>query len=405
MALAAENFENSVSEREPFAAFIDDDVTRAALARIASENGWSDQRIHDGGIADAMQVLSEIPTPHLLVIDLSNSPDPVIDAGNLSQVCDANTRVVALGTINDITLYRSLAELGVEDYLLKPVSTEALAKALSKAPEPPSVKTVEEREGRIVTVIGARGGVGATSVSVNSAWLMANELDQRVALVDLDLHFGTVALALDVEPGRGFSDAIESPNRIDGLFLERAVVRAGKNLFVLGSERALDQVPSLSPAAIDPLLARLRRDFDCVVIDIPRRVAAGIPELLRISQAVVVVSDLSLAGMRDTLRIAEFVRKISPEAELRLVASRAGQSKQGEIGTDEFEQHIETKLSAVLPSDLKTAAKSAGQGRPLVAVGPKSKYADVLRTLSRDLAGTVPPAKTAMWRRILGRNG
>ena len=313
--------------------------------------------------------------------------------------------MVALGTINDITLYRSLAELGVEDYLLKPVSTEALAKALSKAPEPPSVKTVEEREGRIVTVIGARGGVGATSVSVNSAWLMANELNQRVALVDLDLHFGTVALALDVEPGRGFSDAIETPNRIDGLFLERAVVRAGKNLFVLGSERALDQVPSLSPAAIDPLLARLRRDFDTVVIDIPRRVAAGIPELLQISQAVVVVSDLSLAGMRDTLRIAEFVRKVAPEAELRLVASRTGQSKQGEIGADEFEQHVETKLSAVLPSDLKIAAKSAGQGRPFVAVGPKSKYASSLRTLSRDLAGTAPPVKATMWRRILGRNG
>jgi len=255
-----------------------------------------------------------------------------------------------------------------------------------------------------VTVIGARGGVGATSVSVNSAWLIANEMDRRVALVDLDLHFGTIALSLDVEPGRGFSDAIETPNRIDGLFLERAVVRVDKNLFVLGSESNLSQAPSLSAAAIDPLLARLKSDFDSIVVDVPRNVALEIPELVGVSQMVVLVADLSLAGMRDTLRLAEFVRKVAPKAELRIVVNGAGKSKKGEIGTEEFEQHVETKVSVVLPSDLGIAAKSAGQGRPLVAVAPKSKYSAGLRPFSRELAGIAAPAKKAMWRRVLGRN-
>jgi len=407
MALAAENMSTPANDREPFAAFIGDDVTRATLSRVASDNGWSDQRILDGGIAEALQLLSGIPTPHLLITDLSGSPNPLEDMAKLAHVCDENTRVIALGTINDITLYRALAELGIEDYLLKPISAEALSGAISKVPKRHSAPTPpkEESQGRVVTVIGARGGVGATSVSVNSAWLIATELEQRVALVDLDLHFGTVALSLDVEPGRGFIDAIETPNRIDGLFLERAVVRVGKNLFVLGSESKLSQAPHLSAAAIDPLLTRLKTDFDCIVFDVPRSVALAIPELVGLSQTVVVVSDLSLAGMRDTLRLAEFVRNVAPKAELRIVVNGAGQSKKGEIGIEEFEQHIETKLSLILPSDLSIAAKSAGQGRPLVAVAPKSKYSAGLRPFSRELAGVAPSAKKALWRRVLGGNG
>ncbi|MBL6945270.1 MAG: AAA family ATPase [Rhodospirillales bacterium] len=405
MALAAEEAMAPAGNREPFAAFIGDDVTRAALAKVAIDNGWSDQRIFDGGIAEGMQVLSGIPTPDLLITDLSGSPDPLDDMGKLAQVCDQNTRVIALGTINDISLYRALADLGIEDYLLKPVSSEVLAEVINKVAEQPAAPPREESPGRVVTVIGARGGVGATSVSVNSAWLIANELEKRVALVDLDLHFGTVALSLDVEPGRGFCDAIETPNRIDGLFLERAVVRVGKNLFVLGSEGNLGQTPNLSAAAIDSLLVRLRSDFDTIVFDIPRHVALAIPELVAVSQSVVLVSDLSLPGMRDTLRLSEFVRQAAPKADLRVVVNAAGQSKKGEIGAEEFEQHVEAKLSAVLPRDLKIAAKSAGQGRPLVAVAPKSKYSAGLRPLSRDLAGIVPPVKKVLWRRVLGRKG
>ena len=234
MPMTAEDRPLSDTAREPFAAFVCDDVTRAAAARAAADNGWADSQILEGGIAGALTVLPNIPTPKLLVVDLSKSNDPIAEAGNLALVCDENTRVIALGTVNDVNLYRELTELGVEDYLLKPVSVEVLATAM--AHELPSANADDEadaRQGRLVTVIGARGGVGATSVAVNTAWMMAHEQNIRVALVDLDLHFGTVALSLDVEPGRGFTEAIEAPSRIDGLFIERAMTRAAKNLFVL----------------------------------------------------------------------------------------------------------------------------------------------------------------------------
>lgn len=405
-ALRALRPRSGSAKREPFAAFVCDESTRTVLAEAAVEQGWPESSVKAGGISEALATLPGIPTPRLLVIDLSESPDPITDAGNLAQVCDENTRVIILGMVNDVGLFRALVDLGVDDYLLKPISSETLSGAMSKAFKPSAVAKPEETlEGRCVTVIGARGGVGATSVAVNTAWLVANDLDMRVALVDFDLHFGTVALSLDLEPGRGFGEALEAPDRIDGLFLERAMVRAGKNLSILGSERMLDQVPSLSSSAIGPLLDRLRSDFEGIVLDVPRTVATAIPELLTASQCIVLVSDLSLAGMRDTLRLAEFIRVKAPEVDLRIVVNRTGsQSRKGEMSTEEFERNSETQINAAIPDDVKSAVKAAGSGRPLAAVAPKGRFASVLRGLVPDLMGVESKLKNSLWQRLSRRS-
>ena len=404
--IAAQRQASVMPEREPFAAFVCDDVTAAVLSRAAGERGWDDVPVLEGGITEALSILPTIPTPQLLVIDLSESPDPLEDIRRLALVCDSDTRVIAIGSVNDISLYRALVDIGVDDYLLKPLTLEDLSAAIARTNEAPPVAPVvsEEREGRLTTVIGARGGAGATSIAVNAAWQIANEQDLRVALVDLDLYFGTVALSLDIEPGRGFGEAISSPNRIDGLFMERAMIRTTDNLFVLGSERTLDQVPHLGPDAIDPLLARLRSDFDCIIVDLPRRTAVTVPGLIVASESVVLVSDLSLAGMRDTLRLIEFIRSVAPQTKIRLVANRVGQTKKGEMAKDEFERHIEHEITVAIPDEVKTAEKSATHGKPIAAVAPKGRFATLLRPLSRDLSGIVATEKTGLWRRLTGKS-
>ena len=375
------------------------------LSRAAGERGWTEVPVLEGGITQALSVLPNMPTPHLLVIDLSESPDPLSDIDRLAMVCDGDTRVIAIGAVNDIGLFRALVEIGVDDYLLKPLSLEDVSTAIARTTETPAAsrEATEEREGKVTTVIGARGGAGATSIAVNTAWQVAAELDMRVALVDLDLYFGTVSLSLDIEPGRGFGEAITTPNRIDGLFMERAMVRAADNLFVLGSERTLDQVPHLGPDAIDPLLDRLRSDFDSIVIDLPRRTAVTVPGLIAASNSVVLVTDLSLAGMRDTLRLIEFVRSVAPKTRLRLVANRVGQAKKGEMAKDEFERQIEHDIDVAIPDDVKATEKSAIQGKPMVAIAPKGRFATLLRPLSRELSGFVAAEKPALWRRLTGR--
>ncbi len=196
---------------------------------------------------------------------------PILSAeiGSLAEVCDEGTQVIALGDINDVELYRNLIRHGVQDYLVKPVSAETVAAALSRAERGPNGEAAP-KIGRLIAVIGARGGVGATTVATNVAWTLAHDHEMRVALVDLDLFFGTCGLALDLELGRGFREALENPARVDSLFIERAMVREGENLFVLSTEEALDGAFSFDPSALTSLIERLRRDFQCVVLDFPR---------------------------------------------------------------------------------------------------------------------------------------
>lgn len=389
-------------DRPAFAAFVADELTRAALARMAADKGWPDTHVLRGGAIEAVEILSNAPTPKLIVLDLSDSVDPVLDVNQLANVCDHETRVIALGTTNDIGLFRELIELGVDDYLLKPLSADLLAAAIDKVAQP-AAATAEAKAGRLIAVTGARGGAGATSIAVNMAWQIAHEQGRRVALVDLDLRFGTVALMLDLEPGRGFVDALDNPERIDGLFLERTAVRTGENLAVLAADQSLDRECGLGAAAVDLLLGRLRADFDCVVVDAPRGVVLDVPGIVTAADAVVVATDLTLAGMRDALRLVDFVKAKKSYAQVRVVANRVGQTKKAEMPAADFERSIEARIAASLPFDPAAAAKSARLGRPLAAVAPKGRFAVGLRALAREVSGYRPSTKAPLWRRVLGR--
>ncbi len=392
-----------MGERLPFMAFVLDDATRAALVRVAEEQGWSEGEVLEGGVREAIDALAGVSTPHVLVIDLSNSNDPLDDIGSLAEVCDSGTRVIALGNINDVNLFRNLVALGVQDYLVKPVTAEALnALVVKVAEEPAAAEPEEAKVGRLIAVIGARGGVGASTIAVNTAWLMAHEQKLRVAIVDLDLYFGTVALSLDLEPGRGFREALENPNRIDGLFIERALVRESDNLFILGAEEALENTFSFDPAAVELLIEKLRCDFDCVIVDFPRAVVTANAYILSAASAVAVVSDASLAGMRDTLRLVAFIKKVTSTAAVKVVVNRFGAAKKGELSKEDFERGAGLKIDHMIPQETGVAAISAGVGKPLVEVAKRSRLVTALRKLSSELSAVEDePTKAPFWQRFL----
>ena len=391
-------------ERLPFMAFVLDDATRAALVRVAEEQGWSEGEVLEGGVREAIDALAGVSTPQVLVIDLSSSNDPLDDIGSLAEVCDAGTRVIALGNINDVNLFRNLVALGVQDYLLKPVTAEALNTLVVKVAEEPAAAAEPEEAGigRLIAVIGARGGVGASTIAVNVAWLMAHEQKLRVAIVDLDLYFGTVALSLDLEPGRGFREALENPNRIDGLFIERALVRESDNLFILGAEEALENTFSFDPAAVELLLDKLRCDFDCVIVDFPRAVVTANAYILSAASAVAVVSDASLAGMRDTLRLVAFTKNVTSTAAVKVVVNRFGAAKKGELSKEDFERGAGLKIDHMIPQEPGVAAISAGVGKPLAEVAKRSRLVTALRKLSSELSAVEDePTKAPFWQRFL----
>ncbi len=391
--------------RSPFLAVVTDEVTRTVLVRVAAENGWDDQQVLEGTAAEATDALSDIPTPERLVIDLSGSVDPISDIEALAGVCEPDTRVVALGDINDVKLFRHLMEMGVQDYLLKPVSAEDLNEAVTRVDEEETKEADDEgKMGRLIAVVGARGGVGASTVAANIAWMMAHEQNQRVALIDLDLYFGTIALSLDMEPGRGFREALENPSRIDALFIERAMVRESENLFVLAAEEGLENSFSFDPEALDRLLETLRADFDCIVIDLPRFAARSQIATLIPPASVVVVADPTLAGMRDAMRLTKLVKAETPGSELKVVVNRSGNTKNGELSITDFEAGAELSVDYQIPIDVKTAILAEGAGKTVSEIGKSTKMVQAMRDISIQVSGVEEEITQApLWKRLMRR--
>jgi pilus assembly protein CpaE len=394
---------SAAPQPKPFAGYVADEDTLRLLKQAAGDAGIAEPHVVNAKVDDAIKRLQKMPTPTIVVIDLSASEDPIADLTRLSEVCDEGTRVLVLGNLNDVNLYRSLMAVGVEDYLVKPLTQEALTAALTRASKGPQTDGSGSKIGRVISVIGARGGVGATSVAVNTAWIIANEQRRRVALVDLDLFFGTCGLALDLDLGRGFREALENPSRIDGLFIERAMMRQGDNLYILSSEEALDYVIKFDPTAVELLIDHLRRDFEYVVVDLPRFAARSQTAMLSPPSTVLVVSDASLAGMRDTQRLLDLFKKIAPNADTSVVLSRVGENKASELAKADFEKGAQAQIDLVIPFEAKNYGSSAGSGKPLPKVDNRGKATGVLRDIARRVATTAPKKKQQpSWKRWIG---
>jgi pilus assembly protein CpaE len=373
--------------RPPFAAFLGDETARRLVARFASDRGWPAETVRGGTVAEAVLALDGQPTPEVLVIDLSDAADAPAAANRLAEVCDPGTVVIGVGTVNDVNLFRQLIALGLADYLLKPLTLDILTGAVDRALVVPEPDPQPGDRARVLVVTGARGGTGATTVAINIAWLLAEDHQARVALVDMDLQFGTTALALDLEPGRGFREALENPARVDSLFMERAMVRHGDRLALLCAEEALDKPLAPQGEAIGLILDHLNEDRDWIVVDAPRRMLADNPALLAKATHVLLVSDPTLAGMRDTLRLKAFTKGVNPGAEISVIGSRVGLLKKGELDRATFEKGAEVSLRALLPFDPVAAAAGVEKGQPLCVAAKGSKVAQALRGLTESLSG------------------
>ena len=363
--------------REPFMAFVCDETTAEAIRPIASELGWAAEKVNKGGLRNAVQSLSVSASPQVLFVDLSESGDPLNDINALAEVCEPGTVVIAAGQVNDVRLYRDLVASGIQDYLLKPLNPDMLREAFAHAQvmlnAPKTVEASAERPHCATAVIGARGGVGASTIATSLAWLLSERGKRSTALLDLDVHFGTGALALDLEPGRGLTDAIENPSRIDGLFIERAMVKASEKLAVLSAEAPMSSPVMTDGAAFYQLQEEMRTAFECTVVDLPRAMLVQHAHLTSDVQVAVVVTELTLAAARDTIHILSWLKSNAPHMQVIVVANRVQPAGVLEISRKDFEGSIERAVDHVVPFDPKTAAQSAKLGKPLAEAGKGSK--------------------------------
>ena len=375
--------------RDPFVAFVCDETTAESLRPIAVELGWAPEKVNKGGLRNAVQTLSVSASPHILFVDLSESGDPLNDINALAEVCEPGTVVIAAGQVNDVRLYRDLVASGIQDYLLKPFNPDMLrdafatAQALLNAPKITDVSM--EQPHCSAAVIGTRGGVGASSIATSLAWWISEKASRTTALLDLDVHFGTGALALDLEPGRGLTDAIENPSRIDGLFIERAMVRASEKLAILSAEAPINAPVLSDGSAFYQLQEEMRAAFECTITDLPRAMLVNHPHLISDVQLAVVVTELTLAAARDTIRILSWLKSNAPQTHVFVVANKVHQTGQLEITRKDFEGSIERKIDFTIGFDQKTAAQAAKLGKPLVEVGKASKAISPIGDLAKHL--------------------
>ena len=376
--------------RDAFNAFICDEAALDVLRPVVIEMGWQPEKCHKGGLRNAVQSLSITASPNILMVDLSESGDPLSDINALAEVCEPGTVVIAVGQVNDVRLYRDLLSSGIQDYLLKPLSPGQVRDALVNAQAifaAPKNHDVSAAKRHISTaVIGTRGGVGASTLATSLAWLFSADDKMPTALLDLDVHFGTGALALDLEPGRGLTDAIENPGRIDGLFIERAMIRANDHLAILSAEAPMNSPLMTDGAAFVQLEEEFRQAFEMTVIDLPRNMLINFPHLLADVNVVLLVTEMTLASARDAIRILSWLKANAAHVQPIVIANKV-QPGVAEISKADFEASIERKIGFTIPYDIKAASNAAKLGQTFADANRSSKAGTVMRDVSKAVLG------------------
>ncbi len=389
--------------RNQFVATACDDVIRDVIKAVAAQLGYPSVQFVDGG-ADALlsPIVSSGNVPVVMVVDISDTPEPLAVMEAIQAHLSGRTKVVAIGMVNDVGLYRRLLDMGVADYLVKPVHGPTLLNALQSASRVAEREQAPAKAGRLIALIGARGGVGATTLAVSTAWSMSADKRMNVVLVDLDLHFGTLALSLDLEPGRGFREILANPARIDSVLIRSSMVIVNERLRVLASEETLDETIDVDSEGLEALIGNLSGSSDCVVVDLPRSLDELSRHVLARADVVGIVTEQSLPAMRDTQRLLALFKGLRPGGKTMVIANRVG-GVSGEVGRVDFERGIGAKIDFSIPFDTKTAIAAAERAKAFIDVARDAKTAAALRELATELSGAGRPAKASLLKRMLGK--
>jgi pilus assembly protein CpaE len=387
------------SEREPFAAYLTDDVSQSAAQSVAKQRGWSTSNIRKGGLATARRLLGVAPPARFMIVDVEGEPIEEVESG-LTELARLGSQVMVLGTVNDVNYFRRIMRTGARDYLIKPVDADMLGEIFVRLEQPGDGVTPK---GRVVGMIGARGGVGVTTIAVNAAFIMAEKLSRRTALVDMDIYAGNIALALDIEPTRGLREALDDPERVDETFLQNAMAKFGKSLHVLATEEAFDDTVRLTDDKVLMLADTIRNNFDMAIMDLPRHFVMREPALFSRFDDIVIVTELTLQSLRDANRLSKLMAVRNRQAKIHVIANQV--TAKPDVTVKEFEAGMEAKLRCVFPHDPKVMTKSTLKGQPLATSDPKHKMVADLHRLCIELAGVPEEVKTGggFFRRRAGR--
>ncbi len=384
------------SDRLPLIAFVADTETENVLREGLSQAMPGGIDIRRGNVRTALSVLSNMATPRALVIDITGEQQPLGLLGDLSHVLEPDVQVMIVGDREDVAFYRQVTRtLGAAEYLYKPLVPDMVARFFGAqvSRQTPSNAPLG---GRLVTITGVRGGVGATTIAANLAWLLADAGRRHTALLDADLQTGTAALLLGAQGSPGLRSALEQPGRVDELFVERVATPIGERLHVLAGEEALADQPGCAAGAVERLAGLLRRRFNIVVADVPFRPAPLSRNLLDLTQQRVLVTPPTLAGVRDTLRLLALPSGPAQARRAVVVLNRAGMP--GGLSRKQMEAALGMTVDVAIPDLPRPVGLAERLGEPAAkARGPfRTAMSELVREVA--FASTLTPPKRRTWR-------
>jgi pilus assembly protein CpaE len=345
-----------------------------------------------GGAAAAVEAYRNAPTPNVVVLEATANGEELIKRlDELSEFCDAGTKVIVLGRLNDIVLYRQMIARGVSEYLVWPFGVIEFVQAISSLFRAPGAKPI----GRVLSVVGAKGGVGSSTIAHNLAWQLATGLAMGTIIADLDLGFGTAGLDFNQDPPQGIAEAVFTPERVDATLVDRLLSKCGDNLNLLAAPATLDRPYDFSETSFDSLVDTVRASTPWIVLDIPHAWNAWTRRMLVGADEVVIVAAPDLANLRNAKNIMDNIRGARPhEHPPWLVLNAVGMPKRPEISVADFSKTIEIRPAAVIPHDAKLFGSAANNGQMIAEIEPRGSCAQALIELTNAIAGRTEARKS-----------
>lgn len=368
------------------AAFVCDSLSQKVIKDTTTELGVGSVLCTEGSINDAVKFLIDHRPPKILIIDLSNSELPMTELERIRDVCSPEVNIIAIGGKNDVGLFRSLLKFGVVDYIVTPLNSNLIERAISTILSGvDAYDAIDNRLGKLITFIGSTGGIGTTTMAVNCAWILANTFFKRTVVIDSDYQFGNGNILLDLKHDASYLDMLESPDKIDDYFIETILKRHSTRLFYLGGLTDISRPFEADPNTFAYLIDMVRRQFNYLTVDLKLNISPLNKVLISKTNTFVIIAELSTASAHNTSRLIEYLKQEAREKNVIVILNKIGVYSRGAIAKNVFEKVIGMPVSYIIPFDPHNLYGAANLGQPCVTFD--TPINDILHNITSRILG------------------
>ena len=342
-------------------------------------------KVHMGGIATATEFYQSAPTPNLIMLESRAEPRELLDQlAQLAEHCAPSSKVVVIGHSTDIGLYRELIRSGISEYVVAPISIIDVVSVVSSIFVDPEAEPM----GRSIAFIGAKGGVGSSTMAHNLAWAMSSLFKSEVVVADLDLAFGTANINFDQDPAQGIAEAVFSPERIDEVYLDRILAQCAEHLSLLAAPSTLDRVYDFDTEAFSHIIDTAQRSAPTLVLDVPHIWSGWSKNTLTKADEIVITAMPELASLRNTKNLVDMLKRLRPnDPPPKLILNQTGIPKRPEISAQDFADPLGITPMAIVPFDPQLFGNAANNGRMLGEMDARNPIVATLNEVAHVLTG------------------